>query len=567
MYSVNLNNNSNKNYCPSTSFGTGPRAYLSNLHYNLTHKDSYEEYYAKKRQNNILGWVAVIGSSALLTAAVFLGLVTGKSQNISRKIQKFTATALSKLDKGKNKHLHKFLTVVANGFDKFSQTITNTSPIKDYALYKVMDKTKVTRKLRDGISKIFTKENISSVTKSREKAKESYSGVISAVEEAIADSEKNPSIVKDKAKLQKLKGLVSNSKDVPEFLTDQFFKDNYSIMEKDMEYLSQEVTMKRLLSKEAFQGFVPEAILMDRRTSYSKSLFESKNKISCSFTDKSQFARDRLNTANVLIYSVKDIDKQRALRNCSVELESSLKHFVKDSPNKENRSKNLASVQRNIDKFKETINTLPSGSNKGKLIAHLDEYNDLFAEPKLATIQEIRILAGDVWGNQSKHDIAIKKAAHKHNKDLNLSLKRMINMFDKQRDITLGSGPNDVLGLLAPIALFGIALSKDKTNDERVGTSLELGIPIVGGTLVYMKTLALQFNGFRALATSLGTGVLLNALGSEVFKAYKKGVEARKQSKMPEAPTPPPAVKDAALQRKLQHNKKYQLQNVTLNQG
>jgi hypothetical protein len=105
-------------------------------------------------------------------------------------------------------------------------------------------------------------------------------------------------------------------------------------------------------------------------------------------------------------------------------------------------------------------------------------------------------------------------------------------MFDKQRDITLGSGPADVLGMLSPLALFGIALGNADSKDKKVGTSLELGIPLIGGMLVYLRTLALQFNGVKGLATTVGTGVLLNLAGSIVYKKYIAAQEvARKRER------------------------------------
>ncbi|MDD3419915.1 MAG: hypothetical protein PHE78_04875 [Candidatus Gastranaerophilales bacterium] len=563
MNNINSNYNvNNTNNSPSQSFGQG---YLANLHYNLKNKESYDEYIARKKQQHKRNLITVIGSSAAVLGAGFIFLMTGRSQNISKKIQNMSAVFSSKWNNGKNKHLHKFLTVMAGGFDRFAKVITNSTPIKDYFVFKLMDRTAFTRKLRDGISRLYTKENISSVQKSRKQAVSSYRGLISTVEDAIGESELNPSLIRNKEKSKELKELLVRTKNVPEFLSGSNFKNAYSRMENDMDYLSQEISMKRLRSKEVFEGFVPETILMDRREKYAKGLFESKNKVSCTFSDLSEYAREKLNTSNILIYSIKDLETQRNLRNASIQLDNSLKHFVRDSVNKANRSENRKAVQEAINKYKLAIDSVPSGGVKEKLLKQIDECDEVFSNKDMGILQQIRVLAGDAWGDKSHFDLKVKKAARKSHKDLNLSLTRMVNMFDKQRDITLGSGPTDVFGLLSPLAVYGYFMAKDKTKEERVGTSLELGVPIVGGTGIYLWTLAKQYNGVRAFATSLGTGIILNTIGSEIFKRYKASVDKKKALKNPEQVQTNATLAQAAQQRKLNAQNQYQVQNVSLN--
>ena len=358
------------------------------------------------------------------------------------------------------------------------------------------------------------------------------------MEKSIQQSENNPSLIKDAEGFAELKNKMREAKNTPDFLLPSTFEENYALMQKDMDFLSKEISFKRLFSKEALQGFVPQSILLERRGKYAKGLIDKKNNISSSFKEMSEYAQDKLDDTNILIYSIKDPKLQKKLRDCSLKLNDSLKKYVKDAPDKKTRDPNWGLIQNNVKNFKAEVNILAPTDIKDKLMMHIDEYENLFANHKPGVIQDIRVLAGQVWGDKSEFDLNIKKKATVHSKDLNLALNRTINMFDKERDIVLGSGPADVLGLLSPVAIFGWTLYKDDSKDKKIGTSLELGIPIVGGMLVYLRTLALQYNGVKALATSAGVGVLLNLAGGLVYKKYMANQELAKQKEREGESTP-----------------------------
>ena len=479
--------------------------------------DTYTNSGKKKNRINAL---ITMSTTATLAAIAFIALATGNSQKISQKIQNIFGGVESRFSTVKDKHLHKILTAGFGLFERFGKVVTNSSPIKDYTLYLALGKTNKTRNFRDYISRIFTKENRNSVLKSLKKSRESYSEFIISLENAIKQSEANPDLIKNKQKFSRIKEIMENARNTPNFLSEHHFEEIYSVMQNDMTFLSHEMSLKRFLSKEAFQGFLPELILLKRRASYVKKLLSSKKNISHSFSDMGTYAKKRLDDVNILIYSIKDSKLQLKLKESSLSFNKNLKKYVKESPDRNTRNTNLALVQQSIADLKKEIDLLAHSDVKEKLLLHIDEYENLFKEHNSGVVEDIRILAGDAWGDKSQFDMNIKKSAMQHSKDLNVSLDRMINMFDKERDITLGSGPADVLGMLSPIALFALALHKADSKEEKVGVSLELGVPLVGGFIVYLRALALQYNGMKALTTSLGTGVLLNYAGSLIYKQY-----------------------------------------------
>lgn len=496
--------------------------------------DSYEKTEKQKKRINRL---ITIGTTATLAATAFIAIITGHSHKISKKIQSIFGGVESRFSKVQDKTQHKFLTSAFGLFDKLGKIATNSSSIKDYSLYLLLEKTKKTSRFSDYISRKFSKGNINSVNKSLIKARESHSNFVKSLQEAIEQSEANASLVKDKEKFTKLKELLIKVKDSSGFISDEHLTKLKTAMSEDMSYLAHEISLKRLLSKEAFQGFVPELILIKRRASYVKDILQQKNNISRSFSDIGKYAKNRLEDVNILIYSIKDSKLQQKLNQSSLDFAKNLKKYIKESPDRNTRDGNLALVQKSLADLKKEVNSLVHSDAKENLLLHIDEYENLFKDHNSGIIQDIRILAGDVWGDKSGFDLNIKKAAMQHSKDLNESSERMINMFDKERDITLGSGPSDVLGMLSPIALFALALNKADSKDEKVGVSLELGIPLLGGFLVYLKTLVLQYNGMKALTMSLGSGVLLNYAGSLIYKKYMEHQEelARKKEQEKES--------------------------------
>lgn len=515
---INFNDSTNK---VSYAFGAkGQKKHPSlngqnNTDNSSVQNDSYQNSPRKPRKG-----LWALGVSAASLALGFIVVGTGNSQNLSKRLQKAFVGMRSNIDKVKNKYLHKVLTHIASGLDRTARVITNSSPIKDYLLIIAMEKTEPTRRLLGKISAMFTKENKTSVLKSIDKSKRSYTDLITILESAVAKSQKDPSIVKNQEKLQEMIALLEQSRKMPDILLPHGFDETFAEMQKDMGFLRSEITFKKLVSKEALQGFVPQDILMQRRIRYAKKLCDAKNKVSCEFKDIGECAGEKTLDTNVLIYSIKDVAAQKRLKEGFLRFSSLLSTYATDCSKKEGRDQALRNIQGSIADFRREVETLSSSDIKEKLMLQTEEYSNLFQPYELGTVQKLRVLAGEAWGDGSNLDKEIKQAGVKCSKDMNLTLTRLTNMFDKQRDIVLGSGPGDLLGLTIPAVIFGMELKKDKTNDERVGTSLELGIPLLGGSLVYLKTLALQFNGFKALATSFASGYVMNLIGRKVYQKY-----------------------------------------------
>lgn len=490
----------------------------------------------KKKKNRHSKMIIALNTLGIIAGLAVVGLFFNKTKYISNKLQMWAANVDKKFHNVKNKHLHKLFSVMTSSFDRMSRVVTNSSTIKDYALHHVMEKTTVTRKFRDWIAKIYTHENKNAVLTSLKKSRESYSEFIASVDSAVGQTEAqlakgNLKILNPKYKnnldsinhpLKKLQKLLEEARKTPDFLHRYSLEHRYNEMQNDMQHLADEMSLKRLSSKEALQGFIAEDILEQRRMKFVKGILKEKNEISRTFEDIGNYAKNKLHNTNALIYMFKDPFMQKDLKEASIELEKYIKTYANDSKVSSNRVTVTKNVMEKVAKFREKAELLPKSPLKEKLINHINEYHELFKNNDKGIVQEIRELAGQIWGSDSEFDKAIKLAGNKHIKDLDTSFNRTVNMFDKQRDITIGSGIGDVVSLTLPIAGYFYALSNDDTTDKKIGTSLELGIPILGGMGIYFYALAKQFNGFKALSVSVGTGAVLNFIGSSIYKKYKQ---------------------------------------------
>ena len=100
--------------------------------------------------------------------------------------------------------------------------------------------------------------------------------------------------------------------------------------------------------------------------------------------------------------------------------------------------------------------------------------------------------------------------------------------FDKIRDITLGSAFTDIVfGMLTPLATMGIVIAADDTKNDRISTTLKLGIPLIGGIATSTAFLFLLASGGKAMALSTLTGAILNRIGSFADKQIRENQEAQ----------------------------------------
>lgn len=117
----------------------------------------------------------------------------------------------------------------------------------------------------------------------------------------------------------------------------------------------------------------------------------------------------------------------------------------------------------------------------------------------------------------------IEKTVNKTMKSLDKSIDLEANqLFDKMRDLTLGSAPHDTLAFLSSLGVMGWGVSKADNNDERISVALKYGIPAIGAVAItIMCTVGLIASG-PSLLIGFVSGLAINQLGELVDKVRKQ---------------------------------------------
>jgi len=95
-------------------------------------------------------------------------------------------------------------------------------------------------------------------------------------------------------------------------------------------------------------------------------------------------------------------------------------------------------------------------------------------------------------------------------------------LFDKLRDLAIGSAPMDVAGIVTSIGVISWQLQKADNNDDRISISLKSGIPIVGGMLTSLYCALALVSAGPSLFLGLASGLAINKMGSIADKHRKE---------------------------------------------
>lgn len=122
-----------------------------------------------------------------------------------------------------------------------------------------------------------------------------------------------------------------------------------------------------------------------------------------------------------------------------------------------------------------------------------------------------------------KDYLKLQKTADKAYKKLDSAVKtESDNLFDKIRDIKLGSAPTDCLSIVAGFATAGFGIAHADNRDERITAALQYGIPAIGAVTISLLCTTSLIAAGPSLAIGMISGVAINKLGEFVNKKRKQ---------------------------------------------
>ena len=272
------------------------------------------------------------------------------------------------------------------------------------------------------------------------------------------------------------------------------------------------------------RSYVTTDLIAPRRNVVNREIRQAKARISNNLTDVNEAIKDAFSDLKISINPRNDravdivkkinklLDEGKNLKG-EAEAKSRAKLFENIKLHLDELSliakkdlkdpNDLKLAQQRISKFYEIIK--PEFYKKGLAQEAITDVKNMFEQ-----------------GAQSKE----YKLAHKYMKEMNTKLNNAIyqemNVYEKMAELAVGSAPSDIIGILAPTALgVGMVINADN-KDERISKTLTQGVPILGGVGVTYYGTVRGYTGAKNLMLGLGSGWILNIIGTKVDEYVKK---------------------------------------------
>ncbi|MBQ7450752.1 hypothetical protein IJS77_04980 [bacterium] len=291
--------------------------------------------------------------------------------------------------------------------------------------------------------------------------------------------------------------------------------------------------------KESYGSYITSTQANAAKTAHQNAVFSAKRKLSNNIGDVTKslqtLANDlkhclaandvegrcsigeilsKIDKYGQLAGSTEDVAR-KTLRNEIIKDLDSLLKKVPEHIKKQKGDKILRYTQSEISKMTALADsmkqTMTEYSKKGKIQDFLSKMKDIL--PK----EEYEIL---------------KARAEKLNTALNKAVEAEGNSLgDKVAESIVGSVPTDLL--FQGLAIGGAAhqIMKGEDKNERIGTSLKLGLPILGGIGTYFYSASKAYSGTTNILLSIGSGIVLNKIGNSIYNYYKKRFVEKKPIK------------------------------------
>lgn len=261
-----------------------------------------------------------------------------------------------------------------------------------------------------------------------------------------------------------------------------------------------------------------------RRTMVHKDLNTAKSKISNSLYDVNNNLKQAMNELKISI-NPKNTEAVKILTDITKLLEEGKN--LNGSSEHITRTELFTKIQQNLSQLLEIAKTdLKSSKDYNLAEQRIFKLYDLLKpesyQKGLAqeVITDLKTLLPE--GKDSPEYRQAAKYLEKMNTKLNNAISNEMSSYEKLAELSVGSAPTDIIGILWPTALGAALVVNADTSDKKISKALTQGIPILGGVgVTYYGTLR-GFTGVKNLVLGLASMELLNIIGTKVDGLVKK---------------------------------------------
>lgn len=415
---------------------------------------------------------------------------------------------------------------------KKSQVIFNVATLKDILFVKSLKKLPGLKQFNQWVTKCFEKASIATSTKSYRKTASSFDEMYGKFEEASSKIQDKQTQVEIARRIQSVRDKYYRG------FGDAARKERLAQVQAGLQDLDEKVWKETYRNPLGFwehvkKGeFVAEEKAKDAKVRLLGAVMKEKFEISNSPLDCYHATKKYWDKLGHRIHE-NDAEAVEIMKRLSGHL------------NKYKKSINSLGV---------TTATFPKGdvlSDLQALRAHLKKPNDYYTEDSVKLITEaIDNLRESMSATQKGEIQKIMDIYEKHltpdefaklQKSVNKTLIRLNKsadmehdkLFDKIRDLKLGSAPHDVLAFVGSLGVIGWGVSKADSKDEKISVTLKYAIPALFGVAMAIGcTVGLIASG-PSLLIGLASTIPINMIGKAVDNARKKKDDSSQASLLP----------------------------------
>lgn len=494
---------------------------LNNISYSAKPKTVQTE--DQKRQSKLGKTIAATAVGAGLTTLVLTQGLSRKGRFNLNKIYNFLTKKSDELSKKhaftKTEQFTKDAVEMGRSVAESTRSVMNTISLKDILFKKFTNKIPLVNKLCQGTTNFFENVAVKTTKNSYVQTEKQFNKMYSAFEQANEKVSSNTASI-GKNTISKVKQVFDRHFSADETMKRiSRTKQEFSNLDEKFWEKSFKNPKKLATNKDTFSSFIAEKMMAGKKSKLLSEVNQNKAAIQFSFKDDfnnlkniSEDIKGMINPFDKeTMYILDDIKanldvfnkKQSALaKKAIMEDMKKLTTFIDD--------KSVA------EQLRKSIDSLPA-SKQGRLQSMLDMYKKELSKDDYKALEK-----------------QVKKAMKSLEKSTELETD---NLFDKLRDLKIGSAPTDMLTLLTTFATVGIGLGKAENDDERISAALKFGIPAIGTVLTTMYGTLKMFTAAKSLAFGAVTGLLINKIGETADEARKKINTKNVQNTNPAQPT------------------------------
>ena len=537
-FALHQNTNSHKKTNGSNKFFSAPqKQYWLNNSVNIDNSKKHDN--GKKYSNKAIS-LFVLGIGLLFISKG----VQKKSKSSLEKVRDFFENRVDKSVLNNSTHRISFYDYFVrrlNSYIRKSESINNFNSLKDILFMKFMHKTKPTRIIHQGITKLFEHISRNTVIKSYKKTQKKFDEMhknFDMLDDYILKNHGNETVEFENKKTRKIeilskKQLVGMAKNyragvkmVVDIFTDEKTQNfRYQQMKNSTSKLYSEfwnqsfkgfwTKENKFKRKEMWQTFIASEQIRLKKADYAENVALSRKVLSYSDAEKKSYISEYIDNINRIIpiddtegisiikrlkwYTRDSIPIEKIKESFLIDVEKLEKHDIKTCLDDDKAKMLSEDKNKNINLIKNIV----IDSDEGELKDMLDIYRVIapFELTKSGTLN------------------SVKKATASFDKSINLET---IEMYDKLRDLEIGSAPTDILTILISTAMIIRSLEKTDNKREKSTIMLKSGIPIAGAIMTSLISATKLVSGSKSIALGFISGIILNRIGTFLADKHTK---------------------------------------------